>query len=66
MKIAIGADHGAFELKEVLKEVLKEKGYEITDCGTYDLNSVDYPDIAEKTAKEILDHFYPHTELLTD
>ena len=53
MKIAIGADHGAFELKEVLKEVLKEKGYEVTDCGTYDLNSVDYPDIAEKTAKEI-------------
>ncbi len=55
MKIAIGADHGAFELKEILKEYLTEKGYEMIDCGTYDLNSVDYPDIAEKTAKEVVD-----------
>ena len=55
MKIAIGADHGAFELKEVLKEYLLNKGYEILDCGTYDLNSVDYPDIAEKTAKHLTD-----------
>ena len=53
MKIAIGADHGAFDLKEVLKVYLEEKGYEVKDCGTYDLSSVDYPDIAEKTAKEI-------------
>ena len=55
MKIAIGADHGAFELKEVLIPYLKDKGYEVEDCGTYDLSSVDYPDIAEKTAKKIID-----------
>lgn len=55
MKIAIGADHGAFELKCVLKEYLEEKGYEVLDCGTYDLNSVDYPDIAKKTAAKVVD-----------
>lgn len=55
MKIAIGADHGAYELKEVLKEYLENKGYEILDCGTYDLSSVDYPDIAEKTAAKVID-----------
>ena len=54
MKIAIGADHGAVELKEILRDYLKEKGYDVTDCGTYDLNSVDYPDIALKTAKLVV------------
>ena len=56
MKIAIGADHGAFELKEVLKPYLEEKGHEVIDCGTYDLSSVDYPDIAEKTAAKVVDN----------
>lgn len=55
MKIAIGADHGGVELKVILKEYLESKGHVVTDCGTYDSNSVDYPDIAEKTAKEIND-----------
>lgn len=55
MKIAIGADHGGVDLKVILKEYLESKGYEVTDCGTYDSNSVDYPDIAEKTAKEVTD-----------
>ena len=55
MKLAIGADHGGFELKEELIKYLTEKGHEVTDCGTYDIKSVDYPDIAEKTAKEVLD-----------
>ena len=54
MKLAIGADHGGFELKEELIKYLTEKGHEVTDCGTYDIKSVDYPDIAEKTAKEVL------------
>ncbi|MEN3043445.1 MAG: RpiB/LacA/LacB family sugar-phosphate isomerase, partial [Fervidobacterium sp.] len=34
MKIAIGSDHAAFELKEKIKEYLINKGFEIVDCGT--------------------------------
>lgn len=45
--IAIGCDHGGFELKTILMDYLKANGYEFTDCGTYDENSVDYPDIAK-------------------
>ena len=46
MKIAIGADHRGFSLKEVLKEFLKEKGYEVIDFGTHSEESFDYPDAA--------------------
>jgi ribose 5-phosphate isomerase B len=44
--VAIGADHGGFEMKESLKGFLRELGYDIIDCGTKDKNSVDYPDFA--------------------
>ena len=54
MKIAIGSDHGGFIMKEELKEYLKEKGYDVTDCGTYSEESIDYPDIAMETAKKII------------
>lgn len=53
MKVVIGSDHGGFELKEVLKNHLTEKGFDVTDVGTYDTNSVDYPDIAQKACAEI-------------
>ena len=46
MKVAIGSDHGGFELKEVLKKHLEDKGFDVSDVGAYDTNSVDYPDIA--------------------
>lgn len=46
MKIAIGSDHGGFELKEVLKDYLKELGHEPVDFGTHSLEPVDYPDFA--------------------
>jgi ribose 5-phosphate isomerase B len=48
--IAIGSDHGGFELKENLKGFLKELSYESSDCGTHDKNPVDYPDIAHNVA----------------
>ena len=51
--IVIGCDHGAFELKTVLIEHLKSLGKEVVDCGCYDTNSVDYPDIAEKVCTEV-------------
>ncbi len=53
MKIAIGSDHGGFELKEFLKEFLKEKNLEILDYGTFSLDSVDYPDIAQNLCSDL-------------
>ncbi|MBQ3181579.1 MAG: ribose 5-phosphate isomerase B [Clostridia bacterium] len=46
MKVVVGSDHGGFELKEILKKHLEDKGIDVTDVGAYDTNSVDYPDIA--------------------
>lgn len=56
MKIAIGADHGGFELKESIKKHLEELGgYEVTDYGTYSSDSVDYAAIAYKVANAVVD-----------
>jgi ribose 5-phosphate isomerase B len=44
--VAIGADHGGFPLKEVLKAHLRELGYDVVDCGTGSTEAVDYPDFA--------------------
>ena len=46
MKVALAADHGAFELKEFLKNHLEEKGIEVTDFGCFSKESVDYPKFA--------------------
>ena len=54
MKVVIGCDHGGFELKEVLSAHLKDKGFDVVDVGTYDTNSVDYPDIAQKACEEVI------------
>lgn len=50
MKIAIGADHGGYELKETLKAELKKKGIAFEDVGCYSQESVDYPDYARAVA----------------
>lgn len=52
--LAIGSDHGGFELKEAIVKHLENKGVEFKDFGTYDASSVDYPDIASKVCKSIL------------
>ena len=52
--LAIGADHGGINLKEILKNYLDERGIEVKDFGTYDSSSCDYPDIAEKVCGAIL------------
>jgi ribose 5-phosphate isomerase B len=52
-RIAIGADHGGFNLKEILKTYLQEKGYLVEDCGTYSPDSVDYPDFALAVANMV-------------
>lgn len=55
MKITIGSDHGAVDLKEEVKLVLKEMGdIEVKDVGTFGTESVDYPDIAEKVCADVV------------
>ena len=55
MKIAVGADHGGFELKESIKKHLEEiGGYEIVDYGTYSTDSVDYAEIAYKVGNAVV------------
>ena len=53
MKIALGADHGGFELKEEIKKYLETSGYEVKDFGTYSTESCDYPDIALPVAEAV-------------
>ncbi len=48
--IVIGSDHGGLELKEVIKAALIARGMDVSDCGTDNSESVDYPDFAEKVA----------------
>ena len=52
-KIAIGADHAGFELKEVLKKWLTQNGFESKDFGTYNTESADYPDFAHPVASAV-------------
>ena len=51
--IAIGADHGGFELKEQLKGYLRDWGYQVLDLGTDSAAAVDYPDFAEAVASAV-------------
>jgi len=50
-QIAIGADHGGFELKEQLKSFLRDKGHAVRDLGTNSKDPVDYPKIAKEVAE---------------
>ncbi len=49
--VAIGADHGGFELKENLRAYITELGFDVRDMGTYNKNPVDYPEFAHAVAK---------------
>ena len=53
MKIAIGCDHGGFQLKAAVMQYLADKGYAYKDFGTFSEESCDYPDIAIKVAEEV-------------
>lgn len=55
MKIALGADHGGFELKEKVKTHLIEKGYEVLDLGTNSTDSVDYPEFGHTVGHAVAD-----------
>jgi ribose 5-phosphate isomerase B len=51
--VAIGADHGGFELKEQLKGYLRDWGYQVLDLGTDGPEAVDYPDFAEAVGNAV-------------
>lgn len=54
MKIAIGADHAGFPLKEELKGLLKEQNHLIMDAGTNGSDPVDYPDFVKDVVENVL------------
>ena len=54
MKIAIGSDHGGFNLKHLLVELLEERGITIEDHGCFGTESADYPDHAAAVAADVL------------
>jgi ribose 5-phosphate isomerase B len=49
--VAIGADHGGFDLKENLRAYITELGFDVRDMGAYNQNTVDYPEFAHAVAK---------------
>lgn len=53
MKIALGCDHGGFKLKEIIREYLTQEGIEFKDFGTFNEESVDYPDFAKEVATSV-------------
>ena len=53
MKIALGADHAGFELKETIKQHLLTRGITVSDHGTHSSESVDYPDFARLVGEEV-------------
>lgn len=53
MKIAVGCDHGAFELKQEIIKFLESENHEVKDFGTYTTDSCDYPDIALPVAEAV-------------
>ncbi len=53
MKIALGCDHGGFDLKQRVKEHLEALGHKAVDFGTYSTESCDYPDFGVKAARAV-------------
>jgi ribose 5-phosphate isomerase B len=53
MKIALGADHAGYELKDKIKQHLQQKGFQVQDEGTTSGESVDYPDYARLVAHDV-------------
>lgn len=53
MKVAIGADHGGFQMKEMLKKFVCELGHEVEDVGCFSMESVDYPGYAKSVSEKV-------------
>ena len=56
MRVAIGADHAGFVLKERLKRELEAMGHDVTDVGTHSPAAVDYPDYVFPVAERVAHH----------
>jgi ribose 5-phosphate isomerase B len=52
-QIIIGSDHAAFQMKNLIKAFLKEKGWDVSDQGPENADSVDYPDFGIKVAASV-------------
>jgi len=55
MRIAVGADHAGFDLKQIIAADLRQRGHEVIDKGTDSTEAVDYPDFAEAVCKAVID-----------
>lgn len=55
MRIALGADHAGFPLKDQVRDLLTAAGHEVVDCGTDSTDPVDFPDITRATCAPVLD-----------
>lgn len=55
MKIAMGNDHTAIEMKQAIKEFVQSKGHHVLDLGTNAAESCDYPKYGEKVARAVAD-----------
>ncbi|HDR9488250.1 TPA: ribose 5-phosphate isomerase B [Burkholderia aenigmatica] len=64
MKLAIGCDEAAFDLKEVIKKHLLAAGLDVTDFGTYEAEPVHYPNIAFAVAEKVAAGEYERAVLL--
>lgn len=53
MKLSIGSDHAGYDLKKQIFEYLQKEGHVVIDQGTYNKDSVDYPDFAERVVKDV-------------
>ena len=54
MRIAVGADHAGFELKDALAEHLRSQGHDVLDCGTGSAESVDYPGYGAAVGRSVV------------
>ncbi len=64
MKIAIGCDEAAYELKELIRKYLQDLHHEVVDFGTFDNRPVLYPDIAFAVAEEVAKGTFPRAILM--
>ena len=55
MRLAIGADHAGFELKESIAKLLRAEGHDVVDFGTHSTEPVDYPDFADAVGRAVVD-----------